>query len=513
MSATHRALHLVRSRDLPVGRVAASTVVAVVLGLGLLALGRAGPDRGPVPPVAAQQGDADLPHHLHLPLAARRAALADLPTPAIVTPPTPTEPPTATAAPTPTDTAPPTPAEPTPTPVICKPLAERVRITSTQLGRPIRANDEYFPLPLAPKPGGGALVAWREQAGPTVRVAGFDAEDRMVGTPLSFAAEEVHALVAHEDGGAMVVAENDPDIYSPKYCRGPSTPDKALCAKLDLWRFDEAGRTDWRTTVTKKTNVDANGAHFIWWYQHTARLAWNGREYGLYYRAADSSPRPGTPGEIDIHTGDAFRFLDGRGQVLPGQWAWGCSHSWAVRLADNGHFGTACHGDAYPNAFHFVVMDRERRLGDSTLHDNLDPTKRALGGLVPAAGGFWILHMAQAAAMELHLAFVDNTGKVTEDKRLDFATQLETPYPFRAYLAEYGVGAMLAGWLRAGTLQLAVLDKTTGELADGPVGVPASIDKWSELTPYPNGDVGWAWSTDRSAKLDLVRVESCAGGG
>ena len=128
-----------------------------------------------------------------------------------------------------------------------------MRITSTRLERAIRANDEYFPIPLAPKPGCGSLVAWREQAGSTERVARFDEADTLVGTPLSFAAEEVHALVAHEDGGAMVVVDNDPDIYSPKYCRGPSTPDKALCAKLDLWRFGAEGRTDWRTTVMSGT--------------------------------------------------------------------------------------------------------------------------------------------------------------------------------------------------------------------------------------------------------------------
>jgi hypothetical protein len=159
---------------------------------------------------------------------------------------------------------------------------------------------------------------------------------------------------------------------------------------------------------------------------------------------------------------------------VPSAWNWGCSL--AVNLALQRHFGSACHGDGYPNAFHVNVLDRDRRLGDAALHENLDPTKRALGGLVPTADGFWLLHMAQAAKMELHLAFIDNAGKVTRDQILAFATGLPTQFPFRAYLAEYGTNQMLAGWYSAGELQLAVLDRAT---ALTPAGHTARIDHWA----------------------------------
>lgn len=468
-----------------------------VLALAVIALGAATLARRPV---VAQPGDVEPGFRALLPLAAKASDLAFLPRPLPVTPAAPTVLP-------PTET--PLPPTPESTDLPCPPLAERLRITSNDLGAPFRANDEYFPLPVAPHPGGGALVAWREQTALKLRVGTFDTADKLVGTPLTFAAEEVHGLVAHEDGGALVALENDRDIYSAKYCRGPSTPDKSYCAKLDVWRFDDRGQTTWRTTVTGKKNVDSDGAHFIWWYQHTARLLWTGSEYGLYYRSADSSPRPGVPGEIDIHAADTFRVLDGNGQVQPSAWAWGCSHSWAVRLAFNGHFGSACHGDGYPNAFHVNVLDRDRRLGDVALHENLDPTKRALGGLVPTPDGFWLLHMAQAATMQLHLAFIDNAGKVTRDQTLAFATGLPTQFPFRAYLAEYGRDQMLAGWFSGAQLQLAVLDRATGALVSGPAGVPARIDHWNEFVADPNGDVVWAWSPGNVAKLDVVRVAGC----
>lgn len=477
----------------------ARSIAAVVVALG-----------GGMPVARAQPADGDVAGRVYLPLAIRRAVRDDLPGAK-----------TAVAAPSPTATeSAPAPTEPSPTPTAaaCAALSERIALTTSTLPAAIRASDEYFPLPLAPHPDGGSLVAWRERAAPRLRVGRFDEAGALQGEPLAFDGEEVHALVAHEDGGAMAVVADDPDIYSPKYCRAPSTPDKPLCAKLDLWRFDDAGGTQWRTTATDKTNVDADGAHFIWWYQHTARLVWTGEHYGLYFRSATSTPRPGAPGEIDIHAGDAFRLLDGAGRLVESAWRWGCSHSWAINLAfQDGRFGAACHGDAYPNALHVNVLEPGRHLGDAALHEGLDPTRRALGGLVPADGGFWLLHMAQGpAAMELHLASVDDAGAVTRDEVVAEATGLPSAYPFRAYLAAYGDDRMLAGWHSAGELQLAVLDRASGDLVEGPVaarspdGAEARIDRWSELVGYPNGDVGWAFAADGAREVAVARVAACA---
>jgi len=479
---------------------------AVAAALAALLVASGGP-----PPARAQPVDGEEQRHLYLPLTLQGAALAALPLPATALPA-----PTAATAPAPSPTAPP----PTPTAVPCPALGDRITVTSNALSAPIRANDEYFPLPIAPHPDGGSLIAWRERDAPRIRVGRLDADGALQGEPLAFDGEEVHALVAHEDGGAMAVVADDPDIYSPKYCRAPATPDKPLCAKMDVLRFDDAGGTLWRTTATDKTNVDADRAHFIWWYQHTARLLWTGERYGLYFRSATSTPRPGAPGEIDIHAGDAFRLLDGAGALVDSAWRWGCSHSWAINLAfQDGRFAAACHGDAYPNAFHVNVFEPGRHLGDAALHEGLDPTQRALGGLVPAAeGGVWLLHMARGeAAMELHLALVDEAGAVVRDGTIAEATGLPTAYPFRAHLAAYAGDRMLAGWWSGNALQLAVLDRASGALLEGPVvarspdGVAARIDRWSEFVRYPNGDVGWAWAEGGARAVEVVRVAGCGG--
>ena len=396
----------------------------------------------------------------------------------------------------------------------CPTLAGRVRETLVTVAQRIRADGEYHPVVLGPRPGGGAWVAWNEANQEFIRVVRLDARDRLQQELEPFAGEEVHALVGHTNGGAMLVVQNDPDIYSDKYCRGPSTPDKPYCAKLDLLRFEDSGAIRWRTTLTSKTNVDRDGALFIWWYQHTARLVWSNDDqtYGAYSRVAGSSPRPGVPGEVDIHAGDFFKFVDGQGRTREGGWNWGCSHSWSVRLAFNGQWGAACHGDAYPNALRLSVLNPGETLGSANLHEGVDPAQRALGGLVPSNDGFWLSHIAPdgpGSSLQVQLAHLRNDGTLVDERALTQATDLDHEYPFRAYLASYGQGNLLVGWRSNGRLQLAVLDGATGEITDGPVEVGAPIDVFQDFVSYPNGDVGWAWAANDSNELTVVRVQSC----
>jgi hypothetical protein len=398
------------------------------------------------------------------------------------------------------------------------PLGDRVAVSTLDAGEAVLANDEYYPVVLAPTPEGGSLVAWRQESGLTIRVAALDDSDQLVGEPLSFPGEEVHAILAHEDGGAIVILENDPDIYSDKYCRGETTPDESYCAKFDLVRFDSLGSTLWRATLTDKINVDSDGALFIWWYQHTARLAWSGREYGVYFRSAGSTTRPGEPDEVDIHAGDTLRFVDADGSLLDGGWDWGCSHSWSVRLAYNGlHWGAACHGNPNPNAHRLVIMDRGTTLATVLLQEGMDPEQRALGGLVPTSDGFWLSHIAAGQSEpEMHLVHIDDAGSLSQEQVLAAAQGIDDGYvpgpsytPYRAYMADYADGQMLLGYKSSQQLQLAVLDRATGELVDGPVAVDAGIDQFQEFVSHPNGDVGWAWSPGGGTEISVARVRAC----
>ncbi|MBN2801905.1 MAG: hypothetical protein JXR91_02305 [Deltaproteobacteria bacterium] len=389
----------------------------------------------------------------------------------------------------------------------CEALGERIRISSVTLDSPAVGSDEYHPLVISPFGDNSSLISWKDQVQDKIHVATLDSDDSNPKTILSINGQEVHAIAGHKDGGAIAFMDDDPDIYSPKYCKSDATPDNARCGKLDLLRFDDKGKTLFRTTLTEKKNVDSEGALFIWWYQHTARIVWSGEVYGVYFRTAGSSPRPNVEGEIDIHAGDTLRFIDPLGNRVEDGWDWGCSHSWSVRLAYNGNFAAACHGDAYPNALRVKILDG----GDNPavlLHDGTPPDKRALGGLVADEGGFWLSYLQTTdETLELHLARITDSGEMERDDIIKEAVNIDAEYIFRPYLSRFG-DDLLIGWKSNEKLNLAVANNTNGAIIEGPITTEAPIDQFVDMVAYPNGDAAWA-NSEGGSKITVTRVLSC----
>lgn len=380
------------------------------------------------------------------------------------------------------------------------------------VGGEVASSTEDTPVVVAPVSDGSTFVAWTDSAAQSVRTAWLDAADRLSRAGSAVPGLQAHAALATSGGVALAVVADDPDIYSPKYCRGASTPNLNVCGKMDLVRLDGQGNPLSRTTLTEKGNVDSVGARFIWWYGHTARLATDGQRIGVYFRSATSTARPGVAGEVDIHAGDTLKFVDAStGALASGGWDWGCSHSWSVRLAHDGtQWGAACHGDAYPNAMRVSRLASPTAAPDSLQWlSNSDPTQRALGGLVPASEGFWLNYVeASGSALALKLARVPRTGAaLTQARTITAAKGLDSAYPFRPYMAAYGNGRLLLGWKSGGSLTLAVADRSTGEIVDGPVTTTLGIDNFQEMTSASNGDVLWAHA--RGNTLSVNRVASC----
>jgi hypothetical protein len=397
----------------------------------------------------------------------------------------------------------------------CDSLDQRVRITTVSVGGSVSPSDEYTPVVIAARGDGTSLLAWTDRAASRIELAKLTPADKLKRQLPALAGLEVHAALPQADGTALAIMSNDPDIYSPKYCWRADTPDKAVCGKMDLVRVDTGGALRSRTTLTEKGNVDSDGAQFIWWYGHTARLATDGSRIGAYFRSAMSTPRPGAPGEVDIHAGDTLKFVDaGTGALVNGGWDWGCSHSWSVRLAHSGsRWGAACHGDAFPNA-----MQVSRLSSPTAAPDPLqwlagtDPARRALGGLVPAGSdGFWIDYLQPASnGLELKLAKVPATGTALKRvKTIATGAALDASYPFRPYMAAYGKGKLLLGWKASGQLKLAVADAGTGDLIEGPVSTTLKIDNFQDMVTAPNGDVLWAYSGGGSS-IQVNRVAACS---
>lgn len=392
----------------------------------------------------------------------------------------------------------------------CGDLASR--IVSTQPGLPSLSaiSDEYTPIALAPHGSNGSLIAWKERSATQIRVGRLAGDDKQFTSLLTLPGDEVHSMVGHGDGGALLRVANDPDIYSSKYCKGSATPNNAACQKMDLVRFDDSGNLLFTTTLTDKANVDSVGALFIWWYGHTGRLGWDGSRYAAYFRSATSTARPNVAGEIDIHAGDTMRMVDANGNRLAtGGWQWGCSHSWSVRLAHNSSgWAALCHGDAYPNAMRMRLLDNTGVTSKTwEWLSGSEPTQRALGGVVADSDGYWLTYLETSGSLRLRLAKVSNAGSVISDQIVPGASGIDSGYPFRAWLGRNGKQLVL-GWKSGSKLMLQAADASSGALIGSPVSTSASISNFDEFTTLANGDLLFAHAP-ASGTVTLTRVKAC----
>lgn len=384
----------------------------------------------------------------------------------------------------------------------CGTLAERVRTTELELPVSAIPNDEYYPMVLAPRADSSSLLGYREAARQDLRVVELDGADTVTGTLFQIEGQEVHGLLAHDDGAAIVLVREDPDIFSQEFCSGGTT-----CNSLELVRFDNAGNVTMNRTLTDKLTVENQGALFMYWFEHTARIAWADDTYGVYFRSARTIP---TSAGLVPRPGDTLRFIDSGGNRLDRGWDFGCIPSWSVRISYNGVWAAVCHGDEMPNAHRLVVLDGDEQRELSFL-EGVAPAYRALGGLTTYQNDFWLSYVQRSGNLfELHLARISQEPEVLLDHIVEEAVDLdyETGYLFRTYHATLGDGLLL-GWKSGDRLVLARADIDTGELVEGPVVTNAPIDHFVEFMSFPNGDVGWANSSN-TGRATVTRVLGCA---
>ena len=144
-----------------------------------------------------------------------------------------------------------------------------------------------------------------------------------------FPDRSVEGLVGREDEGFTVLLRGvDTGVDDPAY-------------RLTMWleRYDADGVLQW------SRNLNLQGTIPERLYGQTtlgdARLSFNGDRYAAYYTVYDVRSN---------HFGDQLRFVGDDGQIRPGGWPWGCSHSMAQILGSRpgGRFLALCSSDTFP---------------------------------------------------------------------------------------------------------------------------------------------------------------------
>jgi hypothetical protein len=396
-----------------------------------------------------------------------------------------------------------------------------VRITDVELPTTVIDNGregdtQPVPMAIAPMPNGGSRLAWLESfsnygssTATRVHVAELDCDDHLVGTPFSFEAYDFTDIAADADGGVVLLtrdaqgaeAQHCGDVNN--LCRLPS--DRPGCYDMYLVRFDNAGNEVWATKLTSASATNEpytanDGAnHFIWWYQHRGRIAYDGTNYAAYFCDA-ITVRNGSC--VDIHQGDRMKVVDPGGSLLSGHNSFdgGCSHSWNVRMVWD------------PRASEFVMLCAtdnpragEHRIARPAPYRTVWPSpgpdgSLSLGDLVMAGGGgYWI---TASAGGNLHLLhFTD--GMYDQDIPLGAADF--------SHLVAYGANHMIAMWESGSSLAAEVRNAGDGSIVGSRFTIDVEDHRYQHFEAFPDGSAAYPAQGSSDRSIRIARVLPCSG--
>jgi hypothetical protein len=396
-----------------------------------------------------------------------------------------------------------------------------VRVTSVSLGSTLSySTDETYvvPLAIAAKPGGGSLIAWMtgyshygSSTTSQAHVAELDCSDQLVGTPFTLEAHDFQDLAADADGGVIVLTRDAQGTPDAQHCGDVNNlcilpTDRPGCYDTYMVRFDCSGNEQWATKLTTSSATappytsGSGSNHFVWWYQHQGRLAYDGTNYAAYFCDAititNNSCAAGA-GRVDIHEGDRMQVVGPTGSILTGHdsFAGGCSHSWTTRIlwdARTSHFVMVCATDnscriAQPNPYRTIASGT----CDSTLFG---------GDVVNATTtGYWTA-WSQGGTIRLE-HFTTGASDQT-------ITAGSGAHP---HLVSYGTGRMLLTWGSGSSMTAQVLDAGTGAAVGSQFPIAVPDHPWQSFKAFPDGSVAWAGVSAASSTIQIARVLPCSG--
>lgn len=422
---------------------------------------------------------------------------------------------TATAAPTTTPVATPSatvsaapsvvPTSATPTPSApptggcTRPSAATpaVKVTEVDVGVPVtgyggEGDTEPLPMAIAATPDGGSWLAWLGTDS-HVYLGRLGCDDKLVGTPTSFAGIDLQDVQADSTGGVLLLTRPG-TCHTGPLCGGTSSP----CNTMWMVRFDTSGQEVWERQVTNLSDTLGgydDGARFVWWYQHHGRLASDGTNYAAYFGVAITVQNGSC---VDIHEGDRMQVVGPTGTLLPGHDSFevGCSHSWTTRIQwdpRTGHFAMVCATDngcriAQPNPYRTVAPGA----CDGTL----------FGGdlVLSSTPGYWTAWSQGGQARLEHFTTGASDSTVT--------TAASTSHP---HLVTYGASRMLLAWESGSGMAAQVYDSGTGTAVGSQFTVNVNDHDYQAFKPYPDGSAAYPAAGSTTTSIQIARVLPLSG--
>lgn len=240
---------------------------------------------------------------------------------------------------------------PEPAPVPARHPATVVQEVSVQVG-PHRVHIPGFLASfafLAPFPDGTAKLGWNSDR--HLHVTPLNKQLQRSGNDWVLRNHVLAQLLAIDDGSLIVAAIP----YLNSLFNSFQTP-----LAVDIIKLDRSGKQIYRTRITGGQGTAAGKVWHSYGVTSGVRLAWNGRQLGVFLKVSRNFAKPGA--KADTHQGDLFVVLDERGaEVTARRQLWSASHSNNQRLllGPKGQMLTLTVGDAYP--FGILYIDRETK--------------------------------------------------------------------------------------------------------------------------------------------------------
>ncbi|MEJ3744891.1 cellulose-binding domain-containing protein [Actinomycetes bacterium KLBMP 9797] len=423
------------------------------------------------------------------------ATTAPSPTPSAAASSTvPTTTPTASAAPSSTPSATATPSAP-PAGECARPAGAGpvARVTQVDVGVPVtgygrEGDTEPLPMAIAATPSGGSWLAWLGTDS-RVYLGKLDCDDKLVGTPTSFAGIDLQDVQADSTGGVLLLTRRGTCGDGP-LCGGSSSP----CNTMHMIRFDNSGQEVWERQVTNLTETRAgydNGARFIWWYQHHGRLASDGANYAAYFGVAITVQNGSC---VDIHQGDRMQVVNANGALVTGHrdsFEVGCSHSWGTRMVYDprtSRFTMVCATD---NACRIAQPNPYRTVAAGTCDGTL------FGGdlVLASTSGYWTAWSQGGQVRLEHFT----TG--ASDKTVTTAARSSHPH-----LVSYGSGRMLLAWESGSSMAAQVYDAGSGTTVGEQFTVDVRDHNFQAFKAYPDGSAAYPAAGSTNTSIRIARV-------
>jgi hypothetical protein len=371
-----------------------------------------------------------------------------------------------------------------------------VTLPSAVVGYGREGDTEPLPLAIAAMPSGGSRVAWLGTDS-KVYVATLGCDDKLVGTPFSFAGVDLQDLYADDNGGVVLLTRDatnggTDNCGTGTLCGGSSSP----CRTMWMVRFDAAGNVTWETQVTNLSDSLAgyqNGARFIWWYQHHGRLAFDGTNYAAYFGVAITVDNGDC---VDIHEGDRMQAVGPDGTPLDGHDSFevGCSHAWQSRIV----------WDSRVNRFVMVcATDNNCRLAQPNPYRTIATAScdgTFFGGdlVNSSSDGYWTA-WSQGGTIRLQQftssaigASIDNAGS--------------SSHP---HLVSYGASNMLLAWGSGSGMSAQVRNASTGETVGAEFTIAADDHDFQAFKAFADGSVAYPAAGAGSTAIKIARVMPC----